>query len=183
TRPIKLDFRIIAATNQDLTAMIKRGAFRADLFYRLNIFHLQVPSLREIREDIPRMAYYFLSLLRKKRRASPTRISQEAMALLKAYPWPGNARELKNTIERAMHVAEGGQITVDDLPNRIRGYYQARNTASSPGLLRQVLEDAERRAIAQALRFTGGNKAQAARILGIHRTALYQKLKRYQIDV
>jgi len=184
TKPLKLDFRIIAATNQDLGAMIKKNTFRIDLYYRLNIFHIHAPCLREIVEDIPRIAYYHLSQLRKKQRRVPSRISGEAMVLLKRYPWPGNVRELRNLIERAINIAEGNQITLDDLPNRIREFYMERyNTTDHTGLLRDILMDAEKRALVEALRMTGGNKVKAARILGIHRTGLYQKMKRYQLNV
>ena len=184
TRSTKLDFRVIAATNQDLGRMIKESLFRSDLFYRLNIFHIRTPSLREMPEDIPRIAYYLLSNLREKRRLIPNRISPEAMTLFKRYSWPGNVRELKNALERAMNIAEGHQISVDDLPGRIRKFYdEADGTAGPVGLLRNILADAEKRAIVEALRFTAGNKAKAARILGMHRTGLYQKLKRYDVDV
>ena len=182
TRSTKLDFRVIAATNQDLGRMIKESLFRSDLFYRLNIFHIRTPSLREMPEDIPRIAYYLLSNLREKRRLIPNRISPEAMTLFKRYSWPGNVRELKNALERAMNIAEGHQISVDDLPGRIRKFYdEADGTAGPVGLLRNILADAEKRAIVEALRFTAGNKAKAARILGMHRTGLYQKLKRYKL--
>jgi len=184
TRSTKLDFRVIAATNQDLSRMIKEGRFRSDLFYRLNIFHIRTPSLREMPEDIPRIAYYLLSNLREKRRLIPNRISQEAMALFKQYSWPGNVRELKNALERAMNIAEGHQISVDDLPDRIRKFYGEADGSGEPvGLLRNILADAEKRAIVEALRFTAGNKAKAARILGMHRTGLYQKLKRYGVEI
>ena len=184
TRPLKLDFRVIAATNQDLEAMIQKGTFRMDLFYRLNIFHVHAPCLREIPEDIPRIAYYHLSRLREKQRRTPSRISGEAMELLKRYPWPGNVRELRNLIERSMNIAEGNHITVNDLPNRIREFYRERyDAAGYTGLLRDILVDAEKRALVEALRMSDGNKAKAARILGIHRTGLYQKMKRYQLNV
>jgi transcriptional regulator with PAS, ATPase and Fis domain len=184
TKSTKLDFRVIAATNQDLGRMIKEAHFRSDLFYRLNIFHIRTPSLREMPEDIPRIAYYLLSNLREKRRLIPNRISPEAMALFKQYSWPGNVRELKNALERAMNIAEGHQISVDDLPDRIRKFYGEVNGTGAPvGLLRNILADAEKRAIVEALRFTAGNKAKAARILGMHRTGLYQKLKRYGVEI
>jgi transcriptional regulator with PAS, ATPase and Fis domain len=184
SKPTKLDFRVIAATNQNLGRMIKEGRFRSDLFYRLNIFHVRTPSLREMPEDIPRIAYYLLSNLREKRRLIPNRISPEAMALFKQYPWPGNVRELKNALERAMNIAEGRQISVDDLPERIRKFYsEEEGKAGTVGLLRNILADAEKRAIVEALRFAAGNKAKAARILGMHRTGLYQKLKRYDVDL
>ena len=184
TKSIKLDFRVIAATNQDLGSMIKEGRFRSDLFYRLNIFHIRTPSLREMQEDIPRIAYYLLSILREKRRLIPSRISPEAMGLFKQYPWPGNVRELKNALERAMNIAEGHQISVEDLPDRIRKFYgETGGTGDPVGLLRNILADAEKRAIMGALRFTGAIRSKAARILGMHRTGLYQKMKRYEIGV
>lgn len=185
-KPTKLDIRILAATNKDLLGMIERGIFRADLFYRLNIFQIRAPGLREIQDDIPRIAYYFLSFFRRKKVSSPTRISPAAMALLEQYPWPGNARELRNIIERAMHIAEGNRITPHDLPDRIRAHRVAasdRSSGSKPTSLRRILEEAEKEAIMDALKFTAGNKARAARMLGIHRTGLYQKLKRHEIDV
>ena len=183
-KTIKLDFRVIAATNQDLQAMIRKGAFRADLFYRLNTFHVRVPSLRDMREDIPRLAYYFLSELRAKKRSAPNRISSDVMVLFKRYPWPGNVRELRNTVERAMHVAEGNQVVMDDLPDLVREFYKSASTTSdSLGLLRHILKEAEKQALLEALRASGGNKAVAARILGIHRTGLYQKIKRHQLHV
>lgn len=183
TRPVKLDFRVIAATNQDLPEKIKEGTFRADLFYRLNIFHVSMPSLREMEEDVPRLAYYFLSVFREKRHSAPSRISPEAMALLKRYGWPGNIRELKNVLERAMNVAESRQITVEDLPKRIREFYRSeRGIDGGVGLLSNVLADAEKRAILEALRIAEGNKVKAAKILGIHRTGLYQKIKRHGLD-
>ena len=135
-------------------------------------------------EEIPRISYYYLSKLREKQRRAPGRISKEAMTLLKRYPWPGNVRELKNSIERSMNIAEGPEITVDDLPNRLREFYRLRaNGESRTGLLRDILVDAEKSAIIEALRIAKGNKAEAARMLGIHRTGLYQKIKRYELDV
>jgi transcriptional regulator with PAS, ATPase and Fis domain len=182
TKSVSLDFRVIAATNQDLQALIKGGNFREDLYYRLNIFHVQTPSLREITDDIPRIAYYTLSILREKNRNAPSRISPEVMTLFKHYPWPGNIRELRNVLERAMNISEGNQISIDDLPGRLREFLdRTERSNGSIGLLRHILADAEKRAILEALRFTGGNKVKAAKILGMHRTGLYQKLKRHQI--
>ncbi|MFC1883427.1 sigma-54 interaction domain-containing protein [Thermodesulfobacteriota bacterium] len=183
TRSLKLDFRVIAASNQDLQTLINKGNFREDLYYRLNIFRVQAPSLRDITEDIPRIAYYTLSILREKDRKAPRRISPEAMALFKKYPWPGNMRELRNVLERAMNTTEGSQITIDNLPGRLREFLgSTESSGESIGLLRHILADAEKQAIIEALRFTGGNKVKAARILGMHRTGLYQKLKRHHID-
>jgi DNA-binding NtrC family response regulator len=179
TRPIKLDFRVIAATNKDLSLEIKRGTFRPDLYFRLKIFHINTPPLREIKEDIPRIAYYLLSTLREKREKAPSRFSQQAMELFLAYPWPGNIRELKNAIERAIYLAEGEEIRVEDLPIELRGFSTISPASDQAGHLKERLTNAERSAIVEAMRQAGGNKARAARILGIHRTGLYQKLKRH----
>jgi len=106
------------------------------------------------------------------------------MVLLKRFTWPGNVRELRNTIERSINIAEGKEIRVVDLPNRIREFYKERyHKTSHTGLLRDIMMDAEKRAVHEALRMAGGNKVKAAGILGIHRTALYQKLKRYPLNV
>ncbi|MBW2058655.1 MAG: sigma 54-interacting transcriptional regulator [Deltaproteobacteria bacterium] len=184
TKPVKLDFRVIAATNRDIEKMIKNGSFRIDLYYRINVFEINAPSLRDMVEDIPRIAYHFLSIYREKRPQSPKRISDEAMELLKRYSWPGNVRELRNIIERAMTVAEGNEITVKDLPKRIREFYrEGYDNMHVTGPLREMLMDAERRIICEALRMADGNKSKAARILGIHRTGLYQKMKRYGLSV
>ena len=147
-------------------------------------FEINAPSLRDMVEDIPRIAYHFLSIYREKRPQSPKRISDEAMELLKRYSWPGNVRELRNIIERAMTVAEGNEITVKDLPKRIREFYrEGYDNMHVTGPLREMLMDAERRIICEALRMADGNKSKAARILGIHRTGLYQKMKRYGLSV
>ena len=184
-RSIKLDFRVIALTNQNLESLVKKNQFRSDLFYRLHVLHIQTPSLRDMREDIPRLCYFFLSRLRSQRPGrSPGRISQEAMAILKQYHWPGNVRELSNTIAKAVNNAEGPSVTVEDLPHRIVSLFtEGEGPPGKAGLLANVLADAEKRAIVAALRSAGGNKAQAARILGIHRTGLYQKVKRHSITI
>ncbi|MBN2568061.1 MAG: sigma 54-interacting transcriptional regulator [Deltaproteobacteria bacterium] len=184
TKPIKLDFRLICATNQDLQKMVQKGAFRMDLYYRINIFHIQTPSLREIPEDIPLIAFYLMSSLKDEMLWSPTGISDEAMELMKRYPWPGNVRELRNVLERTMISVKNEQIRVEDLPNRIRYIDTVQKNSTNPvGSLREILADAEKKAISETLRMTAGNKVKAAKVLGIHRTALYQKIRRYHLDV
>ena len=180
TKPLNLDFRIIAATNQDLQVMIQKGTFRKDLFYRLNVFVIQTPQLRDIPEDIPRIAHYFLSHFRKEqRRGGPTQISQETLDLLQQYHWPGNVRELRNLIERAINIAEGDEITVADLPKE---FYQRGSKINPVGYLPEARKEAEKRLIVEALRSANGNKVRAAKMLGIHRTGLYQKIKRYGLN-
>jgi transcriptional regulator with PAS, ATPase and Fis domain len=179
TRTLKLDFRVIAATNRDLKVMLAKRQFRQDLYYRLHIFLLKTPPLREIRSDIPRLAYHLLSRMRDQ--SNPLRrIEPEAMRRLMAYNWPGNVRELRNVLERASSMAGDGAISEKHLPMEIcddesvmpapdRGTYT----------LKQELALTERRAIRRALDLAGGNRSEAARMLGIHRTGLYQKMRQY----
>ncbi len=183
TKPIKLDFRLICSTNRDLQEMIKKGAFRTDLYYRINIFMIHTPSLRSIPEDIPAIALYLMEELSEKMTAVPASISDDAMEALKRYSWPGNVRELRNVLERAMITAEGDTILFKDLPTRIREYSKGKEEMKSfAGPLRVTVAEAEKKAIAEALQFVGGNKVKAAKLLGVHRTALYQKIKRYKIQ-
>ena len=180
TKPLKLSFRVIAATNRDLKTMLKEGKFRQDLFYRLNIFHLRTPALRDIRDDIPRLAYQILSGLRTGKRRVPSIISKEAMQRLIVHDWPGNVRELKNALERAAAVAGAGPLLVQHLPADLWADPEGEeDPGEMPRTLRQEMEQAEKELIARTLRFTSGNRTQAAELLGIHRTGLYQKLKKH----
>lgn len=182
TKPIKVDFRLVTATNKDLSDQVDKGAFRMDLFYRINIFHIHTPSLRDISDDIPEIADYIIYQLRDKITQGPSRISSGAMALMKAYHWPGNVRELRNVIERAMFTSESAEIRVEDLPSRIRELPRAhKNVSGSAVHLRNALEETERKIIKDALRQSGGNKVKAANLLGIHRTVLYYKIKQLNI--
>ena len=183
SRTLKLDFRVIAATNRDLKSMLGRQEFRQDLYYRLNIFLLRTPSLRQIRDDIPRLAYHILSSLKETQRQVPARIDASAMKCLVSYDWPGNVRELRNILERASTVANDGVITEKDLPPEVRDGIRSQAIAEGElGTLKDEISRAERRAIERALSSAQGNKTEAARILGIHRTGLYQKMKRYGND-
>ncbi len=182
TRTLKLDFRVIAATNRDLKDMLQRHTYRQDLYYRLNIFRLRTPSLRDIPEDIPRIAYHILSQLNKERGVKASRISAGAMERLVAHQWPGNVRELQNVIERAAAVAGAGPLRREHLPmDLLEGQALGPAALHQPRPLREEMALAERRVIERALRFTGGNRTRAARLLGIHRTGLHQKLRTYRI--
>ena len=182
TKALKLDFRVITATNRDLKAMMKKGDFRQDLYYRLNIFHLEVPPLRAIREDIPRIAYHILSGLRTGKRAIPSRISREAMERMMGYSWPGNVRELKNAIDRAAAVAGSGPLLEEHLPpDLLAGNIDAEISLGPPRSLREELAAVEKRTIERALKMTEGNRKRAAGLLDIHRTGLYQKMRRHGI--
>jgi transcriptional regulator with PAS, ATPase and Fis domain len=188
TNPIPADFRLIAATNRDLQEMVRKGDFRMDLFYRINILSIHAPRLRDIREDIPLLAAHLIGLLNEEMGWGASAISPEAMEQLKNYDWPGNVRELRNVIERAMIIAKERLIRPEDLPESVRrcgtGEPSLTSATAAPraGNLRLALAETERQVIAEALRSAGGNKAKAARTLGIHRTSLYEKMKTHGLD-
>ena len=188
TRPIQADFRLIAATNRDLQEMVRKGDFRMDLFYRINILNIHAPRLRDIREDIPLLAAHLIGLLNEEMGWGASAISPEAMEELKNYDWPGNVRELRNVIERAMIIAKERLIRPEDLPERVRradtGRLSPASSTPAPraGNLRSILAETERQVIVEALRNAGGNKSKAAKILGIHRTSLYEKMRAHGLD-
>jgi Nif-specific regulatory protein len=174
SRVLKADVRIIAATNRDLAAALARGDFREDLFYRLSVFEIQLPPLRERPEDIFPLAEAFVDEIGKTVSRPCAGISKQARGALMAYSWPGNVRELRNAIERAIILCDGGLITADHLPS-------ARNGNGKNGAAARSLGDVERDLVESALRETGNNKALAARRLGITRSQLYSRIQRYGI--
>jgi DNA-binding NtrC family response regulator len=179
--PIDVDVRIIAATNRDLRKAVAEGRFREDLFYRLNVIPITIPPLRERREDVPLLVENFLERLQVETKKRLDGISAEAMAALMAHSWPGNVRELRNVLERGAVVATGPIIQLVDLG--LGGGAPAAEggaAAAHPAALGS-LEDMERRHVAAVLAHTGGNVSQSARILGIDRVTLYNKMKRYGI--
>jgi DNA-binding NtrC family response regulator len=179
TQSVKVDVRIITATNKDLEAEIDAGRFREDLYYRLNVIPIHIPPLRERREDIPPLVHAFV---RKHSDGDARTLSEEAMAVLQARPWKGNARELENVIERAMALCESSTLGVDDLPVEDRAGAPDEDPAAalleSAAGRRLPLRELEDRYIEQILRLTGGNKVQAARLLGIDRKTLYRRAER-----
>jgi DNA-binding NtrC family response regulator len=168
-RPFKVDFRCVAATNRNLETLIEEGRFRPDLFYRLNVFRIELPPLRERREDVPLLVEHFLRKFSLSMNKRITRVSPAAMALLQRYAWPGNVRELENAVERAMVVAEEPELRDEDFTLKL---HQA-------GPEPRTLEDVERAHILKVLEETGGNKTRAAAILHIDRVTLHNKLKKY----
>jgi len=183
TRVLNLNFRVIAATNRDLKELIHNGLFRQDLYYRLNIFHLETPPLRTIPEDIRRLAYHILSEIGKERKLRIGPITPEAMSRLMSSPWPGNVRELRNVIERATAVAREGPLKEEHLPmDLLEETPRILEEQGAPMPLREEMAAAERRIIERALRHAGGNRSRAARILGIHRTGLYQKMRSHGLE-
>ena len=186
SQPIRVNVRVIAATNSDLDQMVDDGTFRKDLFYRLNVIPIHLPPLRERREDIPLLVQSFLHKLGQEQQPPRVEVtfSQEAMRQLMAFDWPGNIRELENIVERALTMTPGrAQIDVGDLPEEMQGDSFSSSTIDvvlpEDGMeLQRYLQDVERQLIRLALERTGGNKHQAAQLLGIKRTTLVEKAKR-----
>jgi len=183
SRTRSVDFRLICATNRDLEKMMSDGGFRLDLYYRINVFVIDLPALREIKEDIPLIFLRLLEKLSGGRRQTVPSVAPEAMELLKNYPWPGNVRELRNIAERALIVSKDNRIEPEDLPLTLRTPAACLESERSilTMSLKDLLEDTERRAIVSTLQKNGNNRAKTAQILGIHRTGLYQKMKKYKI--
>jgi DNA-binding NtrC family response regulator len=186
-KSIKVDIRVIAATNQELEALVKQGNFREDLYYRLNVIPIRVPPLRERVGDIPLLVKHFLQEFSKKKKTPAKRLSPQAMDLLVRYPWPGNVRELENLVERLVILTEGDEIKVDDLPHRFREAGSIGAGVESidfpqDGLnLPQALQDLERRLILKALEQSNWVKSRAAQLLNLNRTTLIEKMKKQQI--
>ena len=179
SRVQKADVRVIAATNRDLVTALERGQFREDLYYRLRVFEIALPPLRERRDDILPLAEAFVEEIGRTVGSPCAGISRAAREALLAYPWPGNVRELRNAIERAIILCEGGLVAAEHLP--LPGAEASRSGAVglSPG---KGLEDVERQLVENAMRETRNNKARAARLLGITRAQLYTRLERYGIQ-
>ncbi|MBI4596063.1 MAG: sigma-54-dependent Fis family transcriptional regulator, partial [Candidatus Tectomicrobia bacterium] len=174
--------RIIAATNRDLQARIKEGAFREDLYYRLNVITIKIPPLRERQEDIPLLAYHFLKKFVESTGKEVQEISPEAMRILLQYDWPGNVRELENVLERALILAEHKSILPSDLPEHLNRIANEVTHLSGDDEEKIVsLEEIERSYILKILGKTRGNKHLAAQLLGIDRSTLYRKLDQYSI--
>jgi transcriptional regulator with PAS, ATPase and Fis domain len=188
TGSVKVDVRIIAATNRDLELLVKEGKFRDDLFYRLKVVPITLPSLAERREDIPMLVHHFLQKCATGSTPAVRGVLPEAMVLLTQYRWPGNVRELENAIERAVSLSHGPLLTPDDLPESIR----QESMGSAEGKARYgdpandatlTLEEVEKRHLTLVLRETKGNKVKAAKILGIDRRTLYRMAERFGLDI
>ena len=181
TEPVAIDTRLIAATNRDLDQEIARGNFRSDLFYRLNVIALEIPPLRQRREDIPLLAEAFLQQIARARCEEPKTLAPEAAEQLQEYSWPGNVRELENAVERAVILASSGVITPALLPDRIRLRKSEPLIAERIGL-NPSLDAIERAYIMWVLGSEGGNKSRAAEILGIDPSTLYRKLTKFGLE-
>ncbi len=203
TKTLKADFRLVAATNQQITRALREGVLRPDLYYRINTFQIELPPLRDRREDIAPMVALFIKRYAQQMGRPEPQITSEALGRLRDFPWPGNVRQLQNTIEYAVVLAKENIITEESLPSELLLPPMLRDqitvfssgagtmpTVGSAGAANGVdldgslnLDDRERQAILQALAQTHGNKLKAAKILGIHRPTLYNKMKRYGIAV
>ena len=180
TAEVRVDVRVLAATNRDLQAMVRQGQFREDLYYRMSTISLELPPLRKRGADVELLAKHFIALMNE-RFGSSKRIGEEALRTLRHHTWPGNVRELLHTVEGAMVVCEGEEILPEHLPPSVRGTiggaasvapYSASGTDKFP-----TLEELETSHIHQALRLSGGHRGNAARILGISERNLYRKLR------
>jgi transcriptional regulator with GAF, ATPase, and Fis domain len=177
---IKVDVRVIAATNINLEEAVGQGRFRRDLFYRLNVFPIKLPPLRERREDLPLLAIHFLEVYKKRSNKSISGITEKALSRLRRHDWPGNVRELENAIERAVILAQGRMITVDDLPDAVKGAETETDAKKTVELeIGTSMDDVEKHVILETLNYTRGDKSRAAQILGIGRKTLYRKLQQY----
>ncbi|MGF7168025.1 transcriptional regulator with PAS, ATPase and Fis domain [Pantoea sp. AN62] len=176
--PVKVDVRIVAATHCDLQSAVEQGAFRRDLFYRLNVISLTIPALRDRRSDIPDLVNTFISALCQRLNKRPPQVTTEAMHCLQAWHWPGNVRELENLVERIVNLCQSSTIGLTDLPAEFVA-------SASPAVVEvtSLLQDNERACILQTIRAQGGNLRQSAKLLGISRTALYNKLNQWNIPI
>ena len=180
---IKSDFRLITATNRDLTQMVDQGGFRRDLYYRLNVIPLHIPPLRGRTGDIPLLTEKLLERMAERADVyGDIRIEETALNALSRHPWPGNVRELSNVLERTLSMLDGPVINMDDLPFYLHPRENEPDPAA-PDSLKSAQQDVERKMIKKTLAGCGYNKARAARKLGIHRTLLYKKLKKYSIPL
>ena len=186
TTSVKVDVRIIAATNRDLEQLVKEDKFRDDLFYRLNVVRITLPSLVDRKEDIPMLAHHFLQKYVGGTPSGVRGFLPETMALLKEYRWPGNVRELENAVERAVSLSHGPLVTPDDLPESIRTAAPSDAKAASVSEGDEVcltLEEVEKRHLIRVLKEMKGNKVKAAKILGIDRRTLYRMAERFGLDL
>ena len=181
-KPMAVDVRVLSSTNCDLGTAMREGRFREDLYYRLNVFHIHLPALRERREDVIDLARFFLDRFAREMGKGPLELTEEACRVLAAYEWPGNVRELQNLMERAAVLARGSQVGREAFSLALPTATTQAAALTQPGdgfALEPAVEDVERKTILRALGAASDNKAQAARLLGVSERTLWYKLKRY----
>lgn len=179
-RQISTNARLTLASNENLEQLVQQGTFRKDLFYRLEVFPIYLPALRKHREDIPLLITEFVARYNRWLKKQITRINQECLHMLQSYEWPGNVRELKNVIHRAVLLCDGEELRSDHLPARLRAERSAVPMLSFH--IGTPLEDIERTVIIKTLELANNNRTEAAKLLGISRRALYNRLRKYQIE-
>jgi len=177
----KVDTRVLSASNRTLDEMVRQGGFRQDLYYRLNVIRIELPPLRERREDIPLLVDHFIRKFADGVQRKVDGPEADALAALINYPWPGNIRELEHTIERAVLLGKGAMIGIDDLPRQMAESGESAQVIGAALTKQLTLRDLEREYIAKILETSQGNKTEAARILGVDRTTLYRKLEEYKL--
>jgi transcriptional regulator with GAF, ATPase, and Fis domain len=192
--PVQVDVRIIAATHQNLEELIRQGKFRSDLFYRLNVFPITIPALKDREDDIPELSYYFLQKACIKIGKEITSIDDDALLCLRAFAWPGNIRQLENVIERAVVITSSNSLLIDDLPDEIKAMAYDFNPSSNPnnsgqGLMTKITDQSksdylrkEKDKILLALSQHGGNKSKVARSLGVARSTLVSRMKKLGLE-
>ena len=180
SKTVQVDVRLVAATNRNLRKLVSEGKFREDLFYRLSVVAVDLPPLRERREDIPLLVKAFLDEFSRENNKQVRELTPEALNLLLAYDWPGNVRELRNALEQMVVLARAERLTVRDVPAQIRGSVDV--TKISVVRVGMTVEEAERQLIKQALKETDGNRTKAAKKIGISRRTLHRKLKEYKLE-
>jgi DNA-binding NtrC family response regulator len=181
-KTFKVDVRVILATNEDLSLAVAEGRFRQDLYYRINVINVELPPLRSRRIDIPLLAQSFLNSLREDTARKVTGFTEEAIAALESYAWPGNIRELQNVVERAVLLGKGELITPADLPREIGAGTTVRASRGSHRTLKEALEEPERQIILEVLEANAWNRNATADALGVNRTTLYKKMKRLGLE-
>ncbi len=180
TEMVPIDVRVVAATHRDLDALVRAGRFREDLYYRLNVVTLNFPPLRERLEDVPRIATHYLTVFSEQANRPIHGFTPEAMAALRAYAWPGNVRELVNVVERAVALAPGSVVEITDLPEKLATRALIARAIAGQPTDRPTLAEVTRRYVLQVLGEVGGNKTEAARLLGVPRRTLYRMLARLE---
>lgn len=176
--PVQLDFRLIVATNKNLASEVRNGNFREDLYYRLNVITLRMPSLREMKEDIPLLTDHFLARMATKLGTNKKSFTGQTKKILLEYGWPGNVRELENIIERAVNITEGDMIPIENIPSKlITPNLFPRVENPVPNIFEQALQEAKREVIRKALHYTNNSRVKAAKLLGIQRSKLYYTMK------
>jgi transcriptional regulator with PAS, ATPase and Fis domain len=179
TTEVPLDVRVLAASNRDMERAVKEGRLREDLFYRLSVFSITMPPLRDRIEDVPLLVDSFIRYYAERDRKQITGADEETLNALRSHPWPGNVRQLRNVIERALVISKGQLITLADLPAEFRSAAKS-ESGQFPVRLGATVDDVERELITRTIEFAGGNKTRAAEILGISAKTLYNKLERYE---